>query len=224
MTNTMQALLLLAPEVWVAIAGAAATVFAALFAAMFPVLNNIVTKRMEIKERQQIETIKKQNVEAVPVAISRSNEAERILQQIADAVGCVRCNIWLFHNGGYYYTGTGIQKISMVCDIGGSREDRIRFQNMPLSIFARNMERLLVEDYVHERNELAYSDTLGIINQSSYVVSSALFKLKDKTNKDWVGILAMGWQEHNELTKQEVQYIQQMLHSISVVISPKMLR
>lgn len=224
MTNTMQALLLLAPEVWVAIAGAAATVFAALFAAMFPVLNNIVTKRMEIKERQQIETIKKQNVKDVPGVISRTSEAEKILKQISDSVGCVRCNIWLFHNGGYYYTGNGIQKISMVCDIGGSSEDRIRFQNMPLSIFARNLEKLLQADYVHERNELAYSDTLGIINQSSYVVSSALFKIKDKTNTDWVGILAMGWQEHNELSTSDVQYIQQLLHSISVLISPKMLR
>lgn len=214
-----------APEMWVAIFGAAATVFAALFASLFPFLNSVITKRMELREKQQAEILKKQATEAVKEAITNGSEIDRLLQEIAKKVGCIRCNIWLFHNGGYYYTGTGIQRISMVCDVGGAKEERLKFQGMPLSIFARNLERMLKEDYVHEKNELAYSDVLGIINQSSYVVSSALFKLRDKTNTDWVGILAMGWEEHNELNASDVQYIQQMLHSISVLISPnKMLR
>lgn len=215
--------IILSTEVWVAIAGAAGTVFAALFAAMFPVINTIIEKRMELREKELAKIVNKQNALAVPDAISKISEVERILQQIAEKVGCIRCNIWLFHNGGFYYTGTGIQRISMVCDVGGTQEDRIRFHGMPLSIFARNLERLLTEKYVHEKNELAYSDTLGIINKSSCVVSSALFKLFDKTNTDWVGILAMGWPEHNELSTSDVQYIEQMLHSISVLISPKMI-
>jgi hypothetical protein len=213
-----------APEMWVAIFGAVATVFAALFASLFPFLNSVISKKMELREKQQAAVLKKQNTEAIPETISRTNEVENILHQISDKVRCIRCNIWLFHNGGYYYTGTGIQRISMVCDVGGSKEERLRFQAMPLSIFARNMGKLLKEDYVHEKNELAYSDALGIINQSSAVVSSALFKLRDKTNTDWVGILEMGWEDHNELSTSDVEYIKQMLHSISVLISTKMLR
>lgn len=210
-------------QTWVAIAGACATVFAALFAAIFPFLNSVITKKMEINAKQQAANIKRQNLEAVPSEISKSAGIENILHQITEKLGCVRCNVWLFHNGGYYYTGTGIQKISMVVDVGGPKEDKVRFHNMPLSIFARNLQRLLEANYVHERNELAYSDTLGILNQSSNVASSAIFKLHDKTNTDWVGILALGWIEHTELSSTEIKYIEQMLHSISVLISPKVL-
>lgn len=213
-----------APEMWVGIASATASVFIALFVGMFPVVNNIITKRMEIRERQQAEMLKRQNAQAVPDAIIQSTEAERLLKLIADKVGCQRCKIWLFHNGGYYYTGAGRQRMSMVADWGGNKEDKIRFQDMPLNIFSRYLEPIIQEDYVHEKNEIAYSDALGMLNRSNWIVSSALFKLRDHTGIYWVGILELDWAEHNALSTENVEYIQQMLHSISVLISPKMLR
>ena len=213
-----------APEMWVGIASATASVFIALFAAMFPVVNNIITKRMEIREKQQAELLKRQNAEAVPDAIIQSTEAELILKLISDKVGCQRCKIWLFHNGGYYYTGAGRQRMSMVADFGGNKEDKISFQDMPLSIFSRYLEPLIQQDYIHEKNEIDFSDALGMLNQSNWIMSSALFKLRDHTNTYWVGILELDWAAHNALSTEKVEYIQQMLHSISVLIRPKMLR
>lgn len=131
----------------------------------------------------------------------------------------------MFHNGGYYYTGNAIQRLSIVAGVSDNiNEDlKAKFTNLPIGLFARSLQKLLDNDYTHERNELAYQDTLGIINSQYQITSSALFKLMSADGHDWVGMLSIGWLEHNELTDKEIEFVKSKLVEISRLLTPKLL-
>ena len=131
----------------------------------------------------------------------------------------------MFHNGGYYYTGENIQRMTMIAETNREPLEPIKhkFLGIPVRLFARNLQKLIANNYTHERNELAYNDALSVINQEHKITSSALFKLTSADEKDWVGVLAFGWIKHQELTQDQIDYILEQSKIISQILTPEYL-
>lgn len=182
-------------------------------------------KKLEIREAKAKEASLKEGVKNVSAQVKSTALLEIICKEIRNFVGATKCNVWMFHNGGYYYTGSPIQRISMVARSLDEVDDEFKskFVNMPIGLFSRNLQKLNQDRYVHEKNELAYNDTLGIINSQYHVTSSALFKIMSQDGEDWVGLLALGWHKHNTLTEKEIAYIEARLLEITRLLSPKLI-
>jgi hypothetical protein len=205
----------------VAIIGVVGTAIAALI----KFGSDYMLKKMEMKASETKALHIKQNLENIKQDIANHSLIDNLCQEIKEHVKASRCNVWMFHNGGYYYTGNAIQRLSIVAGVSDNIHEDIKtkFTNLPIGLFARNLQGLLNSDYTHERNELAYQDTLGVINTQYQVTSSALFKLMSSDNQDWVGMLAIGWIDHNELTEKEIEFVKTKLTEITRLLTPKLL-
>lgn len=210
---------------WVTIIVAIIGVVGTAVVALIKFGSDYMLKKMDLKTTQDRADHLKKNLEGIKNDIANHSLIEDVCQEIKDYIKSSRCNIWMFHNGGYYYTGSPIQRISIVAGVSEKTNDDIRskFVNLPIGLFARNLQKLLDNDYTHERNELAYQDTLGIINAQYGTTSSALFKLMSADGHDWVGMLSLGWLEHNELTDKEIEFVKSKLTEISRLLTPKLL-
>ena len=152
---------------------------------------------------------------SVAVAVEKTARLETLCLKLLDRLGAQRVNVWLFHNGGYYYTGEPIQKLSIVCEKNEMGMESIIhiFQNQPISIFQRNLAKLKDNDYFYEYNELQYKDSLALLNTLYGIVSSGLFKLRNKDNY-FAGILAIGYSNHHAVTGGEVEIIKEASRQI----------
>lgn len=200
-----------------------AGIFSAVVAAT-NVYGNYMIKKMELKEKQAAAERVEKNQKAIIHDIKSGEELKHLLSKIQKITEASRVNVWMFHNGGYYYTGEPIQRMTMITETNkdGVEPVKHKFIGIPVRMFGRNLAKLVEKDafYSQERNELAYNDALSLINSENHVISSALFKLKSSDNKDWVGILAMGWTGHNELTIEQVELIIQECKNISHLLTP----
>lgn len=210
---------------WVTIIVAIIGVVGTAIAALIKFGSDYMLKKMEMKADETKALHIKQNLESIKEDIANHSLIDNLCQDIKEYVKASRCNVWMFHNGGYYYTGSAIQRLSIVAGVSDNIHEDIKtkFTNLPIGLFARNLQKLLDNDYIHERNELAYQDTLGVINTQYQVTSSALFKLMSADNHDWVGMLAIGWIEHKELTEKEVEFVKTKLTEITRLLTPKLL-
>ncbi|HMT02053.1 MAG TPA: hypothetical protein PKD00_01875 [Burkholderiales bacterium] len=213
------------PTEWSTIILAIISAMSALLLAVIKFGSDYILKKIEIKEAEKHEKHLKDNLSHLHEDISNNVEIDSICLTIKEHVNCSKCNIWMFHNGGYYYTGNSIQRISMVAGISEDVNDILkhRMTNLPIGVFSRNLAKLLDSDYTHEKNELMYQDSLAMMNLQYQIVSSALFKIKSADEQDWVGILAIGWTEHKVLTETEVSFIKSKLDNITILLSPKLL-
>lgn len=157
---------------------------------------------------------------SVSVAVEKTARLETLCLKLMERLGAQRVNVWLFHNGGYYYTGEPIQKLSIVCEKNEQGMESIIhiFQNQPISIFQRNLAKLKDNDYFYEYNELQYNDSLAVLNSLYEIVSSGLFKLRNKDNY-FAGILAIGYHNHHAVTGGEVEIIKEACKQIEVELA-----
>lgn len=157
---------------------------------------------------------------SVAVAVEKTARLEALCLRLMERLGAQRVNVWLFHNGGYYYTGEPIQKLSMVCEKNEEGMESIIhiFQNQPISIFQRNLAKLKDNEYFYEYNEMQYKDSLAVLNNLYDIVSSGLFKLKNKDNY-FAGILAIGYNNHHAVTGGEVEIIKEASKQIEVELA-----
>ena len=211
---------------WTGIIVAMVSTIGGLFSVITKFGGDYVLKKLELRETQRKEEALKKSVGNIEREIINHSQVDTICKEIKDFIKASKCNVWMFHNGGYFFTGSDIQKVSMVAGVtdNASEDLKVNFTNIPIGVFSRNLTKLIKEDYTHERNELAYSDTLAVLNAQFDVTSSALFKLKSVDKKDWVGLLAIGWLNHNELTEKEIEFINEKLVEISRLLSPKLLK
>lgn len=209
---------------WIGIIVAGVGAISAICVAFINSYTNYLIKRLELKDKQQKETILQNNQKALVHDIKSTDVLKTMLEDIQKEVNCDRVNVWMFHNGGYYYTGESIQRMTMIAESNNDNLSPIKhkFTGIPVRLFARNLAALVDSNnvYVHERNELAYNDALSVINQEYKIVSSALFKIKSSDEKDWVGILAFGWVKHTELTDDQVKYTIEKTKLISQILTP----
>lgn len=207
---------------WIGIIVAGVGAISAICVAFINSYTNYLIKRLELKDKQQKETVLQNNQKALVHDIKSTDVLKTMLEDIQKEVNCDRVNVWMFHNGGYYYTGESIQRMTMIAETNHESLEPIKhkFLGIPVRLFARNLQKLIANNYTHERNELAYNDALSAINQEYKIISSALFKIKSSDEKDWVGILAFGWIKHTELTDDQVKYTIEKTKLISQILTP----
>ncbi|HMT02866.1 MAG TPA: hypothetical protein PKD00_06080 [Burkholderiales bacterium] len=195
------------------------------FGIVFKFGGDYLIKKMEIKAAKKKEVDRKTSLEKLKEDIATHSAIDIICEEVNEFVNSDKCTVWMFHNGGYYYTGNPIQRISMVAGVSNrlSEDLKLKFTNLPIGIFSRNLEKLLHSNFTHERNELAYTDTLAVINSQEAITSSAMFKISSADKEDWVGVLAIGWQLHRELTEEEKVLIESKVEEISKLLTPKLL-
>lgn len=141
-------------------------------------------------------------------AVEKNKRLDGLCADLLVRLQAQRVNVWLFHNGGYYYTGEPIQKLSIICEKNEDTMDPVihLFQNQPIAIFQRNLEKLISNDWFSEYNELQYKDSMAVINSLYKIVSSGLFKLKNKEGY-FAGILAIGYSHQHAITAGDVELI-----------------
>lgn len=206
---------------------AAITIIGGVLTAAIKLGGDYLLKRLELRQLETKQQALKEGIQNLEKEITAASHVETICRDIKEYVKANKCNVWMFHNGGYFYNGSDQQKMSMVINVADDGTDiRQNFSNISVGVFSRNLIDLINSDtnYTHQRNELAFKDTLGVINTQFDVTSSAIFKLMSQDNKDWVGILAMAWDFHNELTDKEINFIQTKLPEISRLLSRKLLK
>ncbi len=107
-------------EVWVPILTTAIGALATLFAIRYK-------HRLDIRKMEK----------GCPVEIAVGKDAELIVKidELLEASGADRASIYQFHNGGEYYTGRSMQKISMTYESvkAGISHLQIARQNIPVS-------------------------------------------------------------------------------------------
>lgn len=157
---------------------------------------------------------------SVANAVEKNKRLDTLCDTIQQRLSAQRVTVWLFHNGGYYYTGDAIQKLSIICEKNAEGVDPIIhiFQNQPISIFQRNLEKLAVNDYFYEYNELQYKDSLSVLNNLYGIISSGIFKLKNKEGY-FAGVLCIGYNRHHAITSGEVETIKEIACQVEVELS-----
>lgn len=158
----------------------------------------------------------KKKIHKVEEGIDLSSKLAEKLNNIREQVEATRVNLWVFHNGGYYYTGEPIQKLSCIAeshdmDVKSQMQD---FQNIPIHVFLRHLDKLRNTTSFYEYNELQYRDNLSKLNESYDIASLGGFKINNKKG-DWVAILTVGYSNHRELEDTEKTYIEFQLNQIS---------
>lgn len=204
---------------------AAIAVIGTFLTALIKFGSDYIMKKIEIKEKENHENHLKNNLLLLKQDISNHSKIDEVCDSIQNYIKASKVNVWMFHNGGYYYTGSPIQRLTMVAGAAEGMTDDVkqRFTNLPIGIFSRNLSKLLEVDYVHEKNELMYQDPLAIINLQYGIVSSALFKLKSVNGQDWIGILAIGWEEHKQMSDDDVTFVKTKLDNLTMLLTPKLL-
>lgn len=173
------------------------SVLVALIAAMTPILTAWMVRYFAKKDKLP---------HSVTKAVNKNRRLDHLCSELQIKINASRVNIWLFHNGGYFYTGEPIQKLSMICERNAEGVESIMhiFQNQPIAIFQRNLEKLTSNDWFREYNELRYSDSLATINTLYKIVSTGLFKLRNKEGY-FAGILAVSYETNYEVTSGEIE-------------------
>ena len=211
----------------IAILGGIIAAFSAITVAAIKAYGDYLIKKLDVKEKEKVTKVQENNQKSINHSIASTNEIIKILQVIQEEVKSDRINIWMFHNGGYYYTGESIQRMSMVVEQNNEGFDSLKhkFLNVPIRFFARNLNKLVDAniDYIAERNELAYQDALAQVNKEHEVTSNAIFKIKSSDKKDWIGILTVAWLKHNELEQKYIDHIKNKIEDISVILTPEYL-
>ncbi len=153
-------------------------------------------------------------------AVEKNKRLDSLCSELLHRLQAQRVNVWLFHNGGYYYTGEPIQKLSIICEKNDDGVEPVihLFQNQPMAIFQRNLEKLLSNDWFSEYNELQYKDSMAVINSLYHIVSSGLFKLKNKEGY-FAGILAIGYNHQHAITAGDVELIKEYATQIEAELA-----
>lgn len=153
-------------------------------------------------------------------AVEKNKRLDGLCADLLTRLQAQRVNVWLFHNGGYYYTGEPIQKLSIICEKNDDGVEPVihLFQNQPMAIFQRNLEKLISNDWFSEYNELKYNDSMAVINSLYHIVSSGLFKLKNKEGY-FAGILAIGYSHQHAITAGDVELIKEYATQIEAELA-----
>ncbi len=172
-----------------------------------------IKRRFDQQDRKKVHDVAKQ-------AISDSR-LEKILHEIKDLTNFPRISVWVYSNGGYFYTGQAMQHLSMIAESTHIDHAPIKDKNqrVPIHMFARNLSKLLTstDGIFQEYNELQYNDALSKINSENDIVSLAMFRIVNKENKD-IGFLMLGSSKHTSLDNGALELIKGLLPTIKYEI------
>lgn len=134
--------------------------------------------------------------------------------------------IWItqFHNGGNFYpTGKSMAKFTMMYEtVNGSVVSiQNNFQNIPVNLFSKSINRLLEEDTIiipDFKDETVATYGLKYIADENGCKSGYLFSIKTIDDK-FVGVLGVDYvKRKNKLTQEEINHISNYASSIGAYL------
>lgn len=173
----------------------------ALIAGVFSVLGMIIIPFINLissffKSRKQGVTEKFLNKKA---------NLQSKVKALGEYLECQRVSVCMLHNGGSYYTGESVKRLSMVAEYikNGSRPALLETQGVLMTPYLRILNQLFTKQYVFEGNSTSIDDLLGRINEEYGTKSSlvvGIFRKKPvwmfwKEQKRMVAFIHIGWDE-----------------------------
>ena len=155
---------------------------------MGPVILLILKSRLE----------KKNKPDMVTEALMVSELVQHKIEEIREGVKADRVWVTQFHNGGHFYpTGKSIAKFSVMYETVNTGVSSIQhsFQNIPVNLFSKSMNRLVVADTIEipnfkDENILTYG--LKYVAEDNGCKSTYLFAIKTIDDR-FIGVLGIDY-------------------------------
>jgi hypothetical protein len=166
--------------------------------------------------------INNRNAEKDPLkeAAEHSETICKVMDSIIEEISCDRVWIEQFHNGGHFYpTGKSIQKFSMIYENVSKDTFSVRhnFQNIPINLFSRSINQLLVHDkiiIVDYKDESVSTFGLRYMAEETDCKSSYIFALRSIDGK-MIGILGIEYTKRKKILSDEM-YNGLKLHVVQI--------
>jgi len=166
---------------------------------MGPVVLLILKSRLE----------KKNKPDMVTEALKVSELVQHKIEEIREGVKADRVWVTQFHNGGHFYpTGKSIAKFSVMYETVDTGVSSIQhsFQNIPVNLFSKSMNRLVFADIIEIPN-LKDDDILpyGLkyIAEDNGCKSTYLFAIKTIDDR-FIGVLGLDYTKKKALLDDDV--------------------
>jgi hypothetical protein len=181
----------------------------------------VFSKHFLDKRKNKKELAKKDPISEV---LKSNIQVESKISEMLEEYGANRVWINQFHNGGNFYpTGKSIHKFSMFYEVVSPNTHSIKdsFQNIPVSLFSRSINRLLEEDIIEipnfdDENITTYG--LCYVAGEYGTKSSYEFAIKSIEGK-FIGILGIDFTSHPKiLTPEQISDIRVEVTSIGGVL------
>jgi hypothetical protein len=134
--------------------------------------------------------------------------------------------VWVaqFHNGGNFYpTGKSMAKFSFLYETVSSNTNSIQpnFQNIPVNLFNKSLNRLLEEDYISIpdfKDDTIATYGLKYVAEQNNCKSGHIFSIKTIDDK-FIGVLGLDFTKRKtSLTQEQISRLQVQATSIGGVI------
>lgn len=140
------------------------------------------------------------------------------VQALGEFLECQRVSVCMLHNGGNYFTGESVKRLSMVAEYvkKGSRSALLEMQGVLTTPYLRILNNLFTKQFVIERNTSEEKDLLSRINEEYEIKTSCtvgIFRKKPwwlfwKEQKRMIAFIQIGWDtEIKEFTVSDLQLI-----------------
>ena len=166
-----------------------------------PVIIILVKNKIQKKEKPDI----------ITDALKTGELVTSRLEQIKDELKADRVWISQFHNGGHFYpTGKSIAKFSVIYEVVGIDVPSIQgnFQNIPVNLFTKSMNRLLESDLIEisdYKDESIATYGLKYIAEESGCKSGYKFAIKSIDDK-FIGVLGLDYiKRKTKLDQEEIK-------------------
>lgn len=138
---------------------------------------------------------------------------------------CQRVSVCMLHNGGDYYSGESIKRLSMVAESlkSGARSSKNETQGISISPYLRNLNPLFHKEYVFEEDTSVIKDVLSEINKEydiKTVMVIGIFNIKKrlpffKKEKRMIAFIHIGWDELKDfIHEEELEVIREYTNNI----------
>lgn len=171
----------------------------ALIAGVFSFLGMIVVPTFNIV----VAFFKKRKQGVTENFIKKKQDLQQKITALALHLDCQRVSICMLHNGGNYYTGESVKRLSMVAEYvkKGSRPALLETQGILMTPYIRSLNKLFTQSFVFEADTALEHDLLSRINEEYDIKSSlvlGIFRKKPKwmfwkENKRMVAFIHIGW-------------------------------
>jgi hypothetical protein len=167
---------------------------------------------------------RKSSNDMVTDAIEVSNAVTEKIEEIREEFDADRIWISQFHNGGHFYpTGKSIAKFSIFFETvnTGTISIQSNFQNIPVNLFSRSINRLLESEKIcipdfRDDTEATYG--LKYIADEHACKSQYLFAIKTINGK-FIGMMSVDFtKKKKQLTADEINHISTYAASIGGVL------
>jgi len=163
---------------------------------------------------------KKKSPDMVKDALRVSELITSKIEHIREEFSADRVWITQFHNGGHFYpTGKTMAKFSIIYDSVGTNTNSVQlnFQNIPVNLFSRSINRLLENDVIEIpdfKDETVATYGLKYVAEDHGCKSGYLFSIKTIEGK-FIGVLGLDFTKRK--TRLDIESINHISnHSASI--------